>query len=291
MCVLTAFALRGTRYPVSVNAELAEAREELARSAVAEERLRFARDLHDLLGHSLSLIALKSELAGRLAERDPVRAARRWPTSRPRPDGARRGPRRRQRLPPVSLAQALARPGRRCRRRGSRCACRLTGDPAARRPWTRCSAGWCGRPHQRAAARGAPARSPSTWPPGRAVTLTVTDDGHGAARDPPGSGPVRAGRAGRAVGGRLAAGRRRAGFASGSRCRMPGHPAIRVLIAEDQSLVRGALAAARSGGGPGGRRRGGRGELSPALRTRPDVALLDIEMPGGDGIDRRLPDP
>jgi two-component system, NarL family, sensor histidine kinase DesK len=57
-----------------VNAELSEAREELARNAVAEERLRFARDLHDLLGHSLSLIALKSELAGRLAERDPVRA-------------------------------------------------------------------------------------------------------------------------------------------------------------------------------------------------------------------------
>jgi two-component system, NarL family, sensor histidine kinase DesK len=74
MCVLTAFALRGTRYLISVNAELVEARDELARSAVAEERLRFARDLHDLLGHSLSLIALKSELAGRLAERDPARA-------------------------------------------------------------------------------------------------------------------------------------------------------------------------------------------------------------------------
>jgi two-component system, NarL family, sensor histidine kinase DesK len=74
MCVLTAFALRGTRFLVSVNAELTEAREELARNAVAEERMRFARDLHDLLGHSLSLIALKSELAGRLAERDPLRA-------------------------------------------------------------------------------------------------------------------------------------------------------------------------------------------------------------------------
>jgi two-component system, NarL family, sensor histidine kinase DesK len=74
ICVLTGFALRGTRYLVSVNAELLEAREEQARAAVAEERLRFARDLHDLLGHSLSLIALKSELAGRLAERDPARA-------------------------------------------------------------------------------------------------------------------------------------------------------------------------------------------------------------------------
>ncbi|MGY1770760.1 sensor histidine kinase [Blastococcus sp. SYSU D00813] len=74
MCVLTAFALSGTRALVSLNAQLSEAREELARTAVAEERLRFARDLHDLLGHSLSLIALKSELAGRLADRDPARA-------------------------------------------------------------------------------------------------------------------------------------------------------------------------------------------------------------------------
>ncbi|TFV89005.1 sensor histidine kinase [Blastococcus sp. CT_GayMR20] len=74
LCLLTGFAIQGTRHLVSVNSELVEARDELARSAVAEERMRFARDLHDLLGHSLSLIALKSELAGRLAERDPVRA-------------------------------------------------------------------------------------------------------------------------------------------------------------------------------------------------------------------------
>jgi two-component system sensor histidine kinase DesK len=48
------------------NEELSRARAELARMAVAEERERFARDLHDLLGHSLSVIALKAELAGRL---------------------------------------------------------------------------------------------------------------------------------------------------------------------------------------------------------------------------------
>jgi two-component system sensor histidine kinase DesK len=74
MCLLTSFALQGTRHLISVNTELVEARDELARNAVAQERLRFARDLHDLLGHSLSLIALKSELAGRLAEIDPTRA-------------------------------------------------------------------------------------------------------------------------------------------------------------------------------------------------------------------------
>jgi two-component system sensor histidine kinase DesK len=57
------------------NRELHETREELARLAVSEERLRIARDLHDLLGHSLSVIALKSELAGKLVEREPARAA------------------------------------------------------------------------------------------------------------------------------------------------------------------------------------------------------------------------
>jgi two-component system sensor histidine kinase DesK len=55
-------------------AELRSAREELARLAVNEERLRFARDLHDLLGHSLSLITLKSELAGRLLPDEPEKA-------------------------------------------------------------------------------------------------------------------------------------------------------------------------------------------------------------------------
>ena len=50
------------------------ARSELARMAVAQERLRFARDLHDLLGYSLSSITLKSELAYRLAEGQPERA-------------------------------------------------------------------------------------------------------------------------------------------------------------------------------------------------------------------------
>ena len=57
------------------NRELRAARHELARLAVSEERVRIARDVHDLLGHSLSVIALKSELAGKLVERDPRSAA------------------------------------------------------------------------------------------------------------------------------------------------------------------------------------------------------------------------
>ena len=57
------------------NMELSEARAELALTAVTAERERFARDLHDLLGHSLSVIAIKAELAGRLLALDPERAA------------------------------------------------------------------------------------------------------------------------------------------------------------------------------------------------------------------------
>lgn len=54
---------------------LYRAREDVTRLAVAEERLRFARDLHDLLGHSLSVIVLKAELAGKLVSASPERAA------------------------------------------------------------------------------------------------------------------------------------------------------------------------------------------------------------------------
>ncbi len=57
------------------NYELTEARAELARLAVAKERERFARDLHDLLGHTLSVIALKAELAGRFLPGLPREAA------------------------------------------------------------------------------------------------------------------------------------------------------------------------------------------------------------------------
>ncbi len=50
------------------------ARTELAKMAVAAERLRFARDLHDLLGYSLSAISMKSELTHRLVNKNPARA-------------------------------------------------------------------------------------------------------------------------------------------------------------------------------------------------------------------------
>lgn len=59
----------------ATNTQLRQAREEITRLAVAEERLRFARDLHDLLGHSLSLIALKTDVISRLLPEAPEKAA------------------------------------------------------------------------------------------------------------------------------------------------------------------------------------------------------------------------
>jgi two-component system, NarL family, sensor histidine kinase DesK len=56
------------------NARLHRAHEEVARMAKIAERERIARDLHDLLGHTLSVIVLKSELASKVAAADPARA-------------------------------------------------------------------------------------------------------------------------------------------------------------------------------------------------------------------------
>jgi two-component system sensor histidine kinase DesK len=58
------------------NEELRAAQAEIARLAVNDERLRIARDLHDLLGHSLSVVSLKSQLAGRLLPEQPEEAAK-----------------------------------------------------------------------------------------------------------------------------------------------------------------------------------------------------------------------
>jgi two-component system sensor histidine kinase DesK len=69
--VSNAFIARQKR----ADTKLRMAHEEIEQLAALAERERIARDLHDVLGHTLSVIVLKSELAGRLIERDPKRAA------------------------------------------------------------------------------------------------------------------------------------------------------------------------------------------------------------------------
>ncbi|MGH3248506.1 MAG: sensor histidine kinase [Trebonia sp.] len=74
--VFVGFAMIGLRRQFELTAELTGAREEVAQLAASEERLRLARDMHDLTGQSLSMITLKSELAARLLGRLPESADR-----------------------------------------------------------------------------------------------------------------------------------------------------------------------------------------------------------------------
>jgi two-component system sensor histidine kinase DesK len=59
---------------IAANCRLRMAQEEIEHLAKTAERERIARDLHDVLGHTLSVIILKSELASKLADKDPPRA-------------------------------------------------------------------------------------------------------------------------------------------------------------------------------------------------------------------------
>ncbi|WP_405773889.1 sensor histidine kinase [Streptomyces sp. NBC_01538] len=72
--LLTGLVLYGLTRLTDLVHEVHTARAELARMAVAQERLRFSRDVHDLLGYSLSAITLKCELIHRLVPTHPGRA-------------------------------------------------------------------------------------------------------------------------------------------------------------------------------------------------------------------------
>ncbi len=69
--LLIGVAMIGFRMQVELMHELSQARETVAKMAANEERLRLARDMHDLTGQSLSMITLKSELAGKRLSRLP----------------------------------------------------------------------------------------------------------------------------------------------------------------------------------------------------------------------------
>ncbi|MEH1122987.1 sensor histidine kinase [Micromonospora sp. CPCC 206061] len=75
LLVFTAWVTVGPLWVWDVAERLHRARRVAAELAVADERLRFAADLHDIQGHHLQVIALKSELAERLVAADPARAA------------------------------------------------------------------------------------------------------------------------------------------------------------------------------------------------------------------------
>jgi two-component system sensor histidine kinase DesK len=68
-CLLALISVRPSAWSLGVMWQAEEARDLQARLAVAEERVRFGRDMHDVLGRNLAVIALKSELAVELAQR------------------------------------------------------------------------------------------------------------------------------------------------------------------------------------------------------------------------------
>jgi two-component system, NarL family, sensor histidine kinase DesK len=71
---VVALASVGLQQITAANFELAQARSQVARLSAENERTRIARDLHDLLGHSLTTITVKAGLAHRLGAVDPPRA-------------------------------------------------------------------------------------------------------------------------------------------------------------------------------------------------------------------------
>ncbi len=271
---------------VEGNRALAEARAEVARLGAENERTRIARDLHDLLGHSLTTITVKAGLARRLGETDPARA---------RQEIAEVEELSRQALSDVrntvanyhevSLAGELARGKELLRSSGITVdvpTATDTVDVAHQELF-----GWVVREGLTNVARHAqPPGAPSRWAPRRSRSR---DDGIGGPVTPamvwPGSasGSLRPGaswkpaRCGRVAGG---SGWRSTDLASHphddpvAARRRPGartlRPGCLAGLEEDFEVVASV----------------GRGDkvVDVARTIEPDVALLDIEMPGLDGL-------
>ncbi|MFI1676538.1 histidine kinase [Streptomyces sp. NPDC020607] len=169
--------------------ELRETREELARTAVEAERLRFSRDLHDLLGHTLSVIVVKAEATRRLAPRDldaalgqvaDIESVGRQALTEIREavTGYREG----------SLATELDRARDLLEAAGVGTVVRQSGPPLA--PQTAALLGWVVRESATNVVRhsgAAHCRIEVTGTPDE-TRLVITDDGRGEGSGPPGSG-------------------------------------------------------------------------------------------------------
>ncbi|MFF1381007.1 histidine kinase [Streptomyces sp. NPDC058308] len=169
--------------------ELRDTREELARTAVEKERLRFSRDLHDLLGHTLSVIVVKAEATRRIAPRDldaalgqvaDIESVGRQALTEIREavTGYREG----------SLATELDGARDLLEAAGISATVRQSGPPLA--PQTAALLGWVVRESVTNAVRHSGAAHCEIDVTGTAdrARLVITDDGRGAGSGPPGSG-------------------------------------------------------------------------------------------------------
>lgn len=73
--LITPFGIRSMNSRMELEMKLDQANEQIKELVKREERMRIARDLHDTLGHTLSLLTLKSQLVAKLALKDPERAS------------------------------------------------------------------------------------------------------------------------------------------------------------------------------------------------------------------------
>ncbi len=278
-----AFAMWGVSQLMQRNVDLLQAEAENARLAVADERNRFARDLHDILGHSLTVITVKAELANRLLDVDPARARAELVDlerlSRDALADVRRA---------VEGYRDLTLPGELARAREALRAAEIDADlpkstdevPSELRELF----AWTVREGVTNVIRHSGA-SRCTVRLGSTARRGQRRRDRPAGRDPGRHRARRSARAGRG-------GRRRAGHPHPRPARLrpvgDGPMTIRLLLADDQALVRGALAAlldlepdlevvAEVGSGDA--------VVDAAREHRPDVALLDVEMPGLDGIE------
>ena len=277
-------------------------REERARTAVTEERARIARELHDVVGHSVSVMTVQASAVRRLLrpeqkrEREALliveRTGREALAEMRRMVGVLRRPEEGPALAPQPSLEHVERLVEQAREAGLSVELRVEGDPQPLPAGVDLTAYRLvqeGLTNALKHARAERAQVVVCYGDGD-LEVTVSDDGRGAGSGD-GGGP-RARRDARAR--RRLRRRARSGPASGGRLppagEAPGGPGMSpsVLIVDDQALVRAGfrmILEAEEDMEVVGEAADGGEAVTEARRLRPDVVLMDVRMPNVDGIE------